>query len=201
MASRIRDAVRLAAASLGKGRVLAHLGWAGGVVGLLNILMSRHYINNSRRQDSFLPIFLAAILVVLVSGCAVPLEEQKAHIRKHNLPFHVLSARAFLETWGKPTYAHQENTQFYPVKSGNYVPRFRAPLGEPPPGWDATVVSEPAIFLGYVDRGELLGFIDDRLVYREQMAASQIHEIGRNWQHEAIFKTRLETDGQGSAKP
>jgi hypothetical protein len=167
----------------------------------LNILMSRHYINNSRRQDSFLPIFLAAILVVLVSGCAVPLEEQKAHIRKHNLPFHVLSARAFLETWGKPTYAHQENTQFYPVKTGNYVPRFRAPLGEPPPGWDATVVSEPAIFLGYVDRGELLGFIDDRLVYREQMAASQIHEIGRNWQHEAIFKTRLETDGQGSAKP
>ncbi len=168
---------------------------------LLNSIMScRHFVHSKRLCCLSLSI-LAAVLFVLVGGCAVPLEEQKAHIRKHHLPFHVLSAQAFLETWGKPTYAHHEKTQFYPVKTGNYVPRFRAPLGEPPPGWDASIVSEPAIFLGYVDRGELLGFIDDRLVYREQMTASQIHEIGRNWQHEAIFKTRLETDGQGSAKP
>jgi hypothetical protein len=166
----------------------------------LNILVSRLFINNSRRQNSFLPV-LTAILCILVSGCGVPLEEQKSHIRKHSLPFQVLSMQAFLETWGKPTYVHQETTQFYPVKSGNYVPRFRAPLGEPPPGWDASVVSEPAIFLGYTDRGELLGFIDNRLVYREQLTASQIHGIGKNWQHEAIFKTRLETDFQASPKP
>ena len=166
----------------------------------LNILVSRLFINNSRRQNSFLPV-LTAILCILVSGCGVPLEEQKSHIRKHSLPFQVLSMQAFLETWGKPTYVHQETTQFYPVKSGNYVPRFRAPLGEPPAGWDASVVSEPAVFLGYTDRGELLGFIDNRLVYREQLTASQIHEIGKNWQHEAIFKTGLETDFQASPKP
>jgi hypothetical protein len=165
----------------------------------LNILVSR--LIDSKRQYSLLPILVAAILFILIGGCGVPLEEQKAHIRKHSLPFQVLSMQAFLETWGKPTYVHQETTQFYPVKSGNYVPRFRAPLGEPPAGWDASVVSEPAVFLGYTDRGELLGFIDNRLVYREQLTASQIHGIGKNWQHEAIFKTRLETDFQASPKP
>lgn len=135
------------------------------------------------------------ILIILLTGCGgVPLNEQKAQIQKRELTFHTLSTRAFLETWGQPTYVHQENTQFYPVKTGNYIPRFRAPLGEPPSGWDASIVSEPAVFLGYPDRGELLGFIEDRLVYREQLTAAQIHEIGKQWKHEAIFKTRLETD-------
>jgi hypothetical protein len=151
-------------------------------------------------ERAFYPVLVMVILAVM-GGCAVPLEEQKSHIRKNSLPFQVLTTQAFFETWGKPTYVHQEHTQFYPVKTGNYVPRFRAPLGEAPPGWDASVVSEPAVFLGYVDRGELLGFIDDHLVYREQMTASQIHEIGKNWQHEAIFKTRLETDLSASPKP
>jgi len=50
------------------------------------------------------------------------------------------------------------------------------------------------VFLAYAERGELLGFIEDRMVYREQMTAAQIHEIGKKWQHEAIFRTRLETD-------
>jgi hypothetical protein len=164
----------------------------------LFIMSRRLFILSRTLSVSF--FFLAAILLVL-EGCAVPLEEQKAHIRKNSLPFQVLTTQAFLETWGKPTYVHQENTQFYPVKTGNYVPRFRAPLGEAPAGWDASVVSEPAVFLGYVDRGELLGFIDNHLVYREQMTASQIHEIAKNWQHEAIFKTRLETDLSASPKP
>jgi hypothetical protein len=166
----------------------------------LNVIISRRLFIHSNRLSS-VSLFLLAAMLLILEGCAVPLEEQKAHIRKNSLPFQVLTTQAFLETWGKPTYAHQENTQFYPVKTGNYVPRFRAPLGETPPGWDASVVSEPAVFLGYVDRGELLGFIDDHLVFREQMTASQIHEIGKNWQHEAIFKTRLETDLSASPKP
>lgn len=163
-----------------------------------NIPMRQRGLIDSR-TSGFLSVL--AVVLLVFAGCAVPLEEQKTHIRKNSFPFHVLSMQAFLETWGKPTYVHQETTQFYPVKTGNYVPRFRAPLGEPPPDWDASVVSEPAIFLGYTDRGELLGFIEDRLVYREQMPVSKIHEIGKNWQHEAIFKTRLETDLQASPKP
>jgi len=138
---------------------------------------------------------LTTLLIGLLAGCSsVPLNEQKALIQKRQYTFHVLTMRAFLELWGQPTYVHQENTQFYPVKTGNYIPRFRTPLGEAPPGWDASIVSEPAVFLAYAERGELLGFIEDRMVYREQMTAAQIHEIGKKWQHEAIFRTRLETD-------
>lgn len=174
-------------------------GEAGGTQEQAVTLMSRVPLIDFKIQYSLSLSILGAIF--FLGGCGVPLEEQKAHIRKHSLPFQILSTQAFLETWGKPTYVHQETTQFYPVKTGNYVPRFRAPMGEPPPGWDASVVSEPAVFLGYTDRGELLGFIDNRLVYREQMPASQIHEIGKNWQHEAIFKTRLETDFQAPPKP
>jgi hypothetical protein len=167
----------------------------------LNILLGRRFPVDFKTQWSLSLFVLAAVLLIFVEGCGVPLEEQKAHIRKNSLPFQVLTIQAFLETWGKPTYVHQENTQFYPVKTGNYVPRFRAPLGEVPAGWDASVVSEPAVFLGYVDRGQLLGFINDHLVYREQLSAAQIHEIGKNWQHEAIFKTRLETDLSAPPKP
>jgi hypothetical protein len=166
----------------------------------LNILRRRAFLIESKLQCA-LSLSMVAVLFVFIQGCAVPLEEQKAHIRKNTIPFQVLSTRAFLETWGTPTYVHQETTQFYPVKTGNYVPRFRVSMGEPPPGWDASVVSEPAVFFGYVDRGELLGFIDDRLVYREHMTAPQIQEVGKKWQHDAMFKTRLETDFQTSPKP
>ena len=48
-------------------------------------------------------------------------------------------------------------------------------------------------FLGYPDRGELLGFLNDRLVYRERLSADEIHAIGKMWKRESMFKTRLET--------
>ena len=63
---------------------------------------------------------LATLLIGLLAGCSsVPLNEQKALIQKRQYTFHVLTMRAFLELWGQPTYVHQENTQFYPVKTGS----------------------------------------------------------------------------------
>ncbi|MEK6619069.1 MAG: hypothetical protein AABY90_10285, partial [Nitrospirota bacterium] len=53
--------------------------------------------------------------------------------------------------------------------------------------------SEEALFLGYADRGERRGFLEDRLVYREQMPAEKIHAVGKQWKREELFKTRLET--------
>jgi len=146
----------------------------------LNILSIRH------------PGFLIA-LFLLLCGCAVPMEEQKAHIRDGDLGFRVLSPQAFLETWGKPTYAHAENTQFFSVGKGQYIPRFRVPLGEAPPNWDSRLISDNALFLVYPDREELLGFVGDRLIHHEQLPASQLHDIGKAWQRESRFKTRLET--------
>ncbi len=121
-----------------------------------------------------------------------PLEEQKARILSNEIALKALTAQAFLEAWGEPTYEHYESMQFFPVTDGNYLPRFRVPLGEVPPGWDHSVVSEPALFLGYADRGELLGFLEKRLIYREHLPAEQIHAIAAQWKREELFKTRLE---------
>lgn len=153
-----------------------------------------------QRVQSFRFSGYVLLLLLSLAACArLSLDEQTAAIRQGRLPLHALTVEAFLRTWGKPVYVHREHTQFFPVKNGNYVPRFRAPLGEPPPGWDATVVSEPALFLAYPDHGELLGFIDNRLVYREQLSSAQVHEVGKTWEHDALFKTRLETDPRASS--
>jgi len=153
------------------------------------------------RHGSTLPACLASVLPVLmmlVSACGAfvlpSLEEQKARIQRDEIRFHTLTSAAFLDTWGIPTYEHQEQMQFFPVESGNFIPRFRTPPGEPPPGWDSTVVSGEARFLGYADRGELLGFLEDRLVYREQLPSETIHAIGKLWKREELFKTRVERE-------
>ncbi len=136
------------------------------------------------------------VLMMLVCACgALPSpEEQKTRIQRDEIRLHTLTSTAFLETWGPPTYQHHELTQFFRVENGNYVPRFLVPLGEAPPGWDSSFVSGEANFLGYADRGELLGFLEDRLVYREQMPSERIHAIGKLWEREAQFKTRLEKE-------
>jgi len=135
---------------------------------------------------------------MLASACSYAnlpsLDEQKSRIQRDHIRLHTLTSAAFLDTWGLPTYEHQEPMQFFPVENGNYIPLFRIPPGEPPPGWDSTVVSGEARFLGYADRGELLGFLEDRLVYREQLPSEKIHAIGKLWKKEALFKTRVEKE-------
>ena len=153
------------------------------------------------RHDSTLPVCFASVLsvcMVLASACSnviLPsLNEQKARIHRDEIRLHTLTSAAFLDTWGLPTYEQQEQMQFFPVESGNFIPLFRIPPGELPPGWDSTVVSGEARFLAYADRGELLGFLEDRLVYREQMPTEKIHAIGKLWKKEALFKTRVEKE-------
>lgn len=145
---------------------------------------------------SRLPIVFA-LLFSSAAACSLfflpPLEEQKALIQNGDIRLRSLSSQAFIEVWGPPTYERREQTQFFVVDSGMYIPRFRVPLGESPPGWDSLMASGEAYFLGYVDQGELLGFLGDRLVYREQMPAEQIHLVGKQWKKEDLFKTKLET--------
>jgi hypothetical protein len=150
-------------------------------------------------------LFIACLLIFLLAptACATrpTLDEQKVFIRNGQLRLHVLGSRAFLDTWGKPAYAQRERMQFFPVEGGNYVPRFRMPMGEPPSGWTSTVVSEESVFFAYPDHGVLLGFIDDRLVYREHLPAEQVHAVGKMWERESLFKTRLEKEIPNSSKP
>jgi hypothetical protein len=132
--------------------------------------------------------------LVAMTGCAGPtLAEQKAQILDNKIHFEGLSVQAFLDTWGKPAYTHSERMQFFTLDDGNSIPRFRTPLGEAPPGWSMAILSADSIFFGYPDRGELLGFADGRLVYREKVTADEVHAIGKAWAREDLFKTRLET--------
>jgi len=120
------------------------------------------------------------------------LEEQTAHIRKNELLGHVIVPEAFVQAWGPPTYEHGEPAQFLPADDGNWVPSFRIPLGQAPAGWDATIRTGDGYFMIYVERGELLGFLDRRLVSREKLAAAPLHAIGKGWKQEDIYKTGLE---------
>ena len=143
----------------------------------------------------------AAILFLLVTACAQtlphlqllpPLGEQVALLQNGQLRVQQVTSRAVLVVWGPPTYKHQEYMQFFTLESGMYVPFFRVPLGESPPGWDNGVISGEAQFLAYVDRGELLGFLADRLVYHEPLSAEGIHSIGKMWDKQAKLKTQIE---------
>lgn len=156
-----------------------------------------------RAQKPEAPLNRRAVLLacLLLSACSYlplsvrpmpPLEEQKAHIQKNELLGQVLAPQAFLQTWGKPAYAHAEQTQFFPSGDGNWVPRFRLQLGQAPPGWDATVRYGDGLFLIYPDRGELLGFLDGRLVSREKLAADHLHAIGKVWRQEDMYQSGME---------
>ena len=134
-----------------------------------------------------------AIFLSVVACSGLTLEEQKAQIQNEKIHFNGLTIQAFLETWGKPAYTHRERMQFYTLDDGNSIPRFRTPMGEPPQGWSTAIISEDSIFFGYPERGELLGFAEGRLVYREQVPAAEVHSIGKTWAREDMFKTRLET--------
>lgn len=142
-------------------------------------------------------MFAVAVLFgcpLAMTACSgLTLEEQKAQILENKIHFKGLTLQAFLETWGKPAYMHRERTQFYTLEDGNNIPRFRAPMGEPPQGWGTGILSEDAIFFGYPERGELLGFVEGALIYREQVPAAEVHSVGKMWAREELFKTRLET--------
>ncbi len=138
---------------------------------------------------------LVCVLVV-VTSCGLfrepSLPEQQAMIVEGNIQLKALTTPAFLSTWGPPDYEDRQYTQFYPVENGNWVPQFRVPLGELPPGWKVSIVSKEGHFLGYADRGELLGFVDYLLVYREQLSPEEIHEVGRSWKKRTGFQETLQ---------
>jgi hypothetical protein len=123
------------------------------------------------------------------------LEEQERHVRNNELVLHQLTAPAFVRAWGEPAYLHVEFMQFFGMKDDSLIPRSRQAIGEPPRGWEARIESGDGLFLAYPDRGWLVVFFEERLVYREKLTAAQLHELGRSWQHEEKFRTRLEVPG------
>ncbi|HET6675655.1 MAG TPA: hypothetical protein VFG71_09965 [Nitrospiraceae bacterium] len=150
-------------------------------------------VSRFRGLIRFSPL-LCPLLIVTFTACAnLPsLDTQKQMIERGDLQVHRLTPRAFVEIWGDPTYIHHEFTQFFAMNDGSLIPQSRLALGEMPKGWETGLEAGDSLFLAYADRGWYLVFYDDRLVYRETMAASKIHTVGKKWKYEEQFKTRLE---------
>ena len=151
--------------------------------------------DHSRNRCAILSVSLAgALSLFLMSGCSgMPtLAEQEQHILNNDLTLRKLEPRAFVRAWGQPTYQHMEFMPFFGMKDGSLVPRSRLAVGASPPGWEAGIDAGEALFLAYPDRGWLVVFLDEVFVYREELSAEKLHEIGRGWAHEDKFRTRIE---------
>ena len=140
----------------------------------------------------------AWVLVVMALGSVLscsgmpPLEVQEEHVRNNQLLLLQFTPRACVGAWGAPTYQHVEFMQFFGMKDDSLIPRSRLASGEPPRGWEVRIEAGDALFLAYPDRGWLVVFFEERLVYREALTAAELHALGRSWKHEEKFRSRFE---------
>ncbi len=148
---------------------------------------------NGLRLSKWVMVVLVVALGSALGCSGMPsLEEQERHVRDNELVLHQLTPRAFVGAWGAPTYQHAEFMQFFGMKDDSLMPRSRLASGEPPRGWEVHIEAGDALFLAYPDRGWLVVFFEERLVYREALTAAQLHALGRSWQHEEKFRSRIE---------
>ena len=146
------------------------------------------------RVESMGPVGSVVIATLLVACSGLPsLDQQKRLVAVGDIRVHQLTPRAFVETWGPPTYIHQQFTHFFGMQDGRLIPQARMALGESPQGWETGLEAGDALFLAYADQGQYLVFLDERLVYQEPMTAEKIHAVGKTWKYESQFKTRLES--------
>lgn len=148
---------------------------------------------NGLRLSKWVMVVLVVALGSALGCSGMPsLEEQERHVRDNELVLHQLTPRAFVGAWGAPMYQHAEFMQFFGMKDDSLMPRSRLASGEPPRGWEVHIEAGDALFLAYPDRGWLVVFFEERLVYREALTAAQLHALGRSWQHEEKFRSRIE---------
>ena len=134
------------------------------------------------------------IATVLVGCSGLPsFDQQKRLVQAGDFRIHQLTPRAFVETWGQPTYTHQQFTHFFGMQDGRLIPQARMALGESPQGWETGLAAGDALFLAYADHGQYLVFLDEALVYQEAMTAEKVHAVGKTWKYESQFKTQLES--------
>lgn len=134
---------------------------------------------------------LAAMVLVGCQGRPT-LKEQEQYVRDNHLLLDQVTTRAVVNVWGKPPYHHSEFTQFFVMPDLTLIPSSRVAHGEAPKGWDAGVHAGEGVFFAYPDRGWLLVFLDEQLVYREELQADELHALAKAWAYEDRFKTRLD---------
>jgi len=146
------------------------------------------------RYRTRLACLLSGLFLAVVTGCTgmPPLSEQEQYIRNNDLLLHKLTPRAFVGVWGMPAYQRAEFMQFFVMKDESLIPRSRLALGEPPRGWEVGLEAGDGLFLIYPDRGWLVVFFEEKLVYKESLTTAQLHALGRSWQQEDKFRSKLD---------
>lgn len=134
------------------------------------------------------------LILVWIVGCkSMPtLEQQEQLVQANNLVLDQITTRAVVNAWGKPPYYHSEFSHFFVMPDDSVVPRSRVATGEAPRGWKAGVHAGEGVYFAYPDRGWLLVFLDDHLVYKEELKTEELHALAKSWAYEDRFKTRLD---------
>lgn len=148
----------------------------------------------SQKTVQGLLVVCGLLLLVDVAGCkGMPtLQEQEQLVRANNLVLEHVTTRAVVNVWGKPPHHHSEFTHFFVMPDRSMIPRSRVVAGEAPKGWDAGVHAGEGVFFAYPDRGWLLVFLEEQLVYKEELKAEQLHTLVKTWAYEDRFRTRLD---------
>jgi len=140
-------------------------------------------------------IVLCGLLAVIgVAGCkgAPTLAEQEQSVRANNLVPDRITSMAVVNVWGEPPHYRNEFIQFFVMPDLSMVPSSRVPLGETPRGWSAGVYAGEGVYFAYPDRGWLLVFLNDWLVYEEELKEKEMGELLKAWAYEDRFKMRLD---------
>lgn len=139
---------------------------------------------------------MCSLLALLtVCGCkGLPtLEQQETLVRTNNLVLDQITTRAVVNAWGEPPHHRSEFTHFFVMSDLSLIPQSRVAVGEAPKGWSSGVHAGEGVYFAYPDRGWLLVFLDERLVYKEELKAEQMQALVKAWAYEDRFKTRLDT--------
>ncbi len=147
---------------------------------------------NTRRFAGVGLWLLIGTVSVACSGMP-SLDQQQRLVQAGDFRIQQVTPRAFVETWGEPTYTHQQFTHFFGMQDGRLIPQARMALGESPQGWETGLAAGDAFFMAYADRGYYLVFLEGVLVYHEAMTPEKVHAVGKTWKYESQFKTRLES--------
>ena len=134
------------------------------------------------------------LILVMIVGCkSMPtLEQQEQLVQANNLVLDQVTSRAVVNAWGKPPLYHSEFNYFFVMPDLSVIPRSRVATGEAPKGWKGGVHAGEGVYFAYPNRGWLLVFLDDCLVYKEELKAEELHALAKSWAYEDRFKTRLD---------